>query len=190
MMHDRIDAAKKLWAKRAPLTNLCSITRRPDTCRTVIDIVGPYQRINYTWIICGESHLRMPDRRDRGDVTLCAYLDNATDFEHDSGYALQLPLIGWQFQAVEYHAVSFAAWVNPKMDPQFSKFCVPDPGYNPMEHPDASDCENESCVNADGPHRIVPEGFYVPPHNQKLYDHVRGERVRITIRPTYENDDQ
>lgn len=179
------------WEHHVPLTDLRSITRRSAECETTVTIVGPYDNFRHPWLRWGEANLRDfgGEGGRRKDVLLTAYLDNATDFEHDSAHALQLPLIGWTFDSMRYHAVRFSAWVLPTLDPSWDQFRVPGPGYNPLAHPETIDCDNENCIGPGGPHRIVPEGFYIAPHNPELYERVRGQQVLVTIRPERTRND-
>lgn len=169
-----------------PRTDLRSITRSSDKIVTVIELVDRYDRRRHTWILCGSVNLRTNDRRP-GDVELTCYLTaGVTDFEHDSAYAFQLPLIGWTFDSIYYSAVSFTAWVHPEIDRMLG-FRVPGPGYNPMEDDDIYECKDGSC--AEDPHLMVPEGLYIAPHNPELYEKVKGKKVRITIRPAWDKEE-
>jgi hypothetical protein len=169
-----------------PHTDLRSVTRGADTSRTTIEIVDRYDMgLRHKWITCGWVNIRTDDRRP-GDVELICYLTaGVTDFEHSSAYAFQLPLIGWTFHDIDYNAVSFYAWVSPAMDPMRG-FRVPGPGYNPMEREDACLCEEGECAKE--PHIVVEEGFFIAPDNPELYKLVKGQRVRVTIRPVYEHE--
>lgn len=116
------------------------------------------------------------------------------DFEHDSAYALKLPLVGVTFNTATYHTAKFTAWVDPN---DVEGFHVPPPGYNPMEHPKIHHCsgvydpkKEQYCKWGDGkPHIIVPQGFYVPPVEPKLYQLVRGKKVTVHIGPTPDASD-
>jgi hypothetical protein len=99
---------------------------------------------------------------------------DATDFEHDSAYALSLPLIGLEFQGVHYHQTQIRAWVG--VNPEH--FHVPLPGYDPTKHPKAV-----VCTNCPKKHPIVPEGFYFPPFERELFKKIRGREVLIKVGP-------
>lgn len=164
-----------------PLLDLLEITRGFDALRTEVRIqVGkPWENRTEPWILFGQARLFAIDNPRRGEWQLNAYLPTGvTDFEHDSGYALKLPLVGVQFTGVLYHFAQFTAWVCPT-DP--ADFRVPNPGYNPMKHPEAYTCREGVCQRA--PHIIVPQGMYVPPSNEELWTLVRGRRVEITVGP-------
>lgn len=168
------------------LLDLRSITRHSDKVETRVQIVeSPWEGKRHNWIICGETRLRVDRPSGLGTVptcTLSAYLsEGVTDCEHDSAHAFSLPLIGLHFDGIEMGRVWLGAIVNPH---DADSFHVPDPGYNPMEHPDAMLCEYEQCE----PHIIVPQGFYVPPTNHKLFHKVAGRQVQICFGTKYDKD--
>ncbi len=160
------------------LTDLREITRYPKKKVTHVNLQVAWDK-KIEWLILGETRLRQissqgsPDGRWLLEAHLPA---GVTDFEHDSGYALRLPLVGVTFQSIEYHTSNFFAWIDPDGVDSFNKFSVPDPGYNPMEHAEAIICKH--CKPS---HVIIPQGYYVPPHNQALYDIVRGKKVEIGV---------
>ena len=178
-------------------TDLSSITRRPDRFFTTVDIDLGWDedsgdRRKLRWLTFGECELRV-DGKD-GDARLEAHLKGSTcDFEHDTAWALQLPLIGVKLAEVGvWHSrTHFTAWVHPDAGGTMPNFHVPCPGYNPMKHPGATTCDGiydekkrKYCKWNDGKkHIIVPEGFYVPPFDAELYEAVRGKRVEITTGP-------
>ena len=125
------------------------------------------------WLILGCASLRETSDGQQ----LIARMD-ATDFEHDSAYVIVLPLIGVTFQSIHNHTVTLTAWIDPDAASDFS---VPQTGYDPTKHKDAYICEEGRCK--EHPHPMVPEGYYTPPHNRKLYDAVRGKRVKIHFGP-------
>ena len=123
-------------------------------------------------------------------VPPCAVCDGlgVTDFEHDSAWALRLPLIGltWDGLLVHYHTAHLLAWVDPD---DLDGFNVPGPGYDPAKLPGAHKCKDKQCLKNDPTgHIIVPEGNYVPPTNPVLYRQVRGKMLEITIGPTPKED--
>jgi hypothetical protein len=165
-------------------TDLREITRNPKLCLTEVYVqLGWDIQTRIKWLICGQSRLvPQRDRRD-GRWRLEAYLpEGVTDFEHDSGYAFKLPLIGIEFEEVDYHITSFHGWIDPSNYRE--DFRVPRPGYNPMKHPQAQKCKpSQYC---EGKHVIVPEGFWAgPPTDIELWEAVQGKRVQIHISPVY-----
>jgi hypothetical protein len=169
-------------------TDLREITRNPELCLTEVYVqTGRDIQSRIKWLICGQSKL-IPQRDHRdGRWRLEAYLpDGVTDFEHDSGYAFKLPLIGVEFEMVDYHQATFHGWVDPNNDHE--DFRVPRPGYNPMKHPKARKCEpSKYCP---GNHMIVPEGFWAgPPTDTELWKAVQGKKVQICIGPVYPKEE-
>ena len=163
------------------LVDLRGITRHTDKVVTSVYITeSPWSSTRCHWLCCGEPKIRI-DRTSGLDTvkryTLSAYLSGgATDCEHDSAHAFSLPLLALEFDGLELGRVFFGAIVDPT-DPD--DFRVPDPGYNPMEHPDAEMCTTGPC--AKDPHIIVPEHLYLPPINRKLFRKVAGKQVQITF---------
>jgi len=166
-------------------TDLRSITRRSDKWHTIVTVETHDDtgfRKNITWLEFGEVQLRSTGRESGADgcYELRAYLlENVVDFEHDSAYALSLPLIGVRLgpMAVHYHQVSLCGWIDPNVDDNFR---VPRPKYNPMALAD---------TRRDKELTIVPEGFYLPPFDVELYKAVRGKKVEITISPVYKDEE-
>ena len=111
-----------------------------------------------------------------GEAHLKAYLtEGTTDFEHDSAYALCLPLVGVSLERVLYHRTMVRAWVSS--DPEY--FRVPASSDYSLE---AEDCEAEWCRSR--PHKTVPEGLYSgAPFDEELFRKVRGLRVMIHFSP-------
>lgn len=163
-------------------TDLRSISRDSATCRTTVTVDMGYDEkgrmLKVRWLIAGQGQLQPIDsslsiRR----WLLTSYLDNATDFEHDSAYAFRLPLVAVELKAVWWHTLHIDALVQP-YDPE--DFHVPLPGYNPLEHPDTEPCQAEQCRGKQA-HLIVPEGLYVPPLEMELFNLVAGRPVEVTI---------
>jgi len=151
-----------------------SITRDADKCLTKVYIYMGHKWEGHEamqeWLTFGSCYLRNEDSL----CWLAAYMNyGITDFEHDSAYALRLPLIGLKFLRVFNHATHLEAYVDPD---NASEFCVPSPGYNPTMLKEAYECPD--CKEH---HMIVPEGYYVPPFNEELYNIVRGKKLDICI---------
>lgn len=172
----QLEAAWKVWA---PLVDLREISRDSDRCEARVYILpGRYGRYVHEWIVTGQASLDRKDDR-RNEYTFRAYLGRgATDFEHDSAYAVQLPIYGVTFDRVGYHTTVVSGFVSPDLD--LDHFRVPEPGYNPFEHPDTHECEDDRCGEA---HPIVPEGLYVPKGDPEKLKAVRGRRVEIHFGP-------
>jgi hypothetical protein len=150
-------------------TDLRGITREADKVVTEVTLdIGK----RTPWLVFGQANLRPVEH---GRVWfLESYLkDDATDGEHDSAYALRLPLIGVTLDGIYYHTTRIEAWVYPG---NFHDFRVPLPGYDPFKLEGSG-----TCKRCEPHHLMVPEGFYVPPFDQKLFEFARGLRVDISI---------
>lgn len=153
-------------------TDLRAITRRADRCVTTVRVQMDWET-HIDWLTFGEAQLRLHEKQGVWD--LMAYLNGgATDFEHDSAYALSLPLIGLAWERLYHHRSTFTAWVHPAAESR--DFRVPRSGYNPMALGVA-----QTCRRCTPHHPIVPEGHYQPPFDAELYKLVAGKRVEITI---------
>jgi hypothetical protein len=164
------------------LVDLRSITREADRIRTKVVLLDRFSSERTPWLLFGSCQVRFFENKH--SWWLSAYMTSGvTDFEHDSAYALRLPLIGMTFDGVEYGSTLLRAWVDPEGT---DDFCVPTSSeYDPTKHPDATTCNYDRC--AEDPHIIVPEGFYVPPFDRQLFERVRGRKVEIRIGPARED---
>ena len=167
-------------------TDLRDICRESDKCLTKVfiqdrDKDGEEEYEPHTqWLVLGQVSVRF----DLNPVLLNAYLTaGVTDFEHDSAYALRLPLIGVKVTSIRYQTTILEGWVAPR---DLDEFHVPWPDYNPMKHPDAFECDN---CSREEKHIMVPEGNYVPPTDKELYRYVAGRRVMIRIGIVRGDDD-
>jgi len=157
--------------------DLREITREPDRFETVVYLYdGLLQK---RWLVLGQA--RLQPRGGSSSLpslwTFDAFLaDGATDFEHDSAYAVSLSLVAVEFKHVFYSCSEFVAAIAPH---DHRGFHVPPPGYNPMELPGAYECDHSRCQ--DEPHIVVPEGYYLPPTDRELFRKVAGRFVRITF---------
>lgn len=164
-----------IWAPAPvvpPLIDLTKICRDAAKLSTTILIYTDYERSE--WLRLGQCRLRARESNQKGIWELAAYLENATDFEHDSAFALKMELVGVMFEGIEYGQTSFQAWIKSD-DPE--DFRVPNAGYDPRKHKDTARCKEKQCE--DKGHYIVPEGFYVPPPNIELYEAVKGRRIEV-----------
>lgn len=169
--------------KGPPETDLRPISRDSDRCLSTVYIELDWET-KVKWLTFGQAqlvHQSDTSYREQGRWRLEAHMGmGATDFEHDSAYALRLPLIGVHFCGIRYQQTHIVAWVDPNLNPtdRSNDFHVPGPGYDPTKLPEAHVCKLKECRK---PHPIVPQGHYVPPFNADLYQLVRGKRVEITI---------
>lgn len=181
--------AEEVAAKSLILeTDLRAVSRESDRCQTTVYVHEdnhPHAS-RQKWIVAGQGKLRL----DMNPPELQVYLPaGVTDFEHDSGYALRMPLIGIEFEGIQYHTTIVSAYVAPR---SLDDFAVPWPGYNPMEHPDTIMCGEgdtgyDECKQ--NPHPMVPEGFYTPYNDADLYHEVEGRMVTIHFAVVRPDDD-
>lgn len=157
--------------------DLRGITRDAD--KVITEVTLELFNKRNPWLVFGQANLRSIDH---GKVWLLeSYLkDDATDLEHDSAYALRLPLIGVTLEGIYYHTARIEAWVYPG---SFHDFHVPVQGYDPFHMEDTM-----TCNDCEKPHIIVPRELYVPPFNQNLFDYARGGHVSISIGEMPEED--
>lgn len=183
-------------------TDLRSITRKANRLRAVVRIQLDWEtRID--WLLLGETQIvAQKDGGGDGRWRLESHLaEGVADIEHDTGFAVRLPLIGLQLGplAVYYHHTHLFAWVDPNAEGiRTPEFHVPRPGYDPVKHPDTFMCDGiydekkkKYCKWNEGkPHPIIPQGFYVPPYDAELYEAVKGKKVEITIGPAHTKEDE
>jgi hypothetical protein len=163
-------------------TDLRPITRDADLYETRVLIAGDeYDELRGVseeyeprtpWLKFGRAELRMPEREGRPAVLQARVTYGVTDQEHDSCWAICLPLIDVKMEGVSNGRTCITACIAPRGR---SEFKVPWPGYDPTKHPDAFTCKE--CKPR---HKVAPEG-YVPYTDAHLYQHVQGRRVSISL---------
>lgn len=162
-------------------TDLLSISRASDRCRTSVSI-----RIDWDWqvqwLLFGACNI-LALRDGRQHYLEGRAVAGLTDFEHDAVVLVRLPLIGLMFDKlmVHGHTTHLVGWV--ASSDEEADFRVPRPGYDPANHKDAFTCEDQRCAKE--PHRIVPEGSYIPRFDRELYEAVKGREVEILIGPAF-----
>ena len=162
--------------------DLRKICRETDLVEVKVSFMD-YDHRGEPWITLGQASLR---KSGRGGWELFARMD-ATDFEHDSAYAINLPLIGLELDSVYYNRCNFVAWVNPNLGELDPNFRVPTSSdYDPTKLEDAYMCEMDGCEKS---HPVVPENYYQPPFNRKLFEKVRGKKAEISFGPVRKKDD-
>lgn len=163
-------------------TDLTAITGKSPMF-TSVEIVK--ERGYFEWIVCGETCLNRTgtDRK----WTIGAYLDKATDGDHDTAYAFRFTLIGVEFEFMSSGTSHFVGWIasdehaSENSDDQFGTFRVPRNGeYDPLRMKGAQKCDR--CKGSDK-HMFVPDGFYLPPFDRELYEAVKGKQLRIATGP-------
>ncbi len=142
---------------------------------TAIDVFRVGTRGWSPWITLGYTRFSLIDNVVQGYGLLDGYMANdATDSEEDPARVLRLPLATLPTGSYFYGAAEVTAMV--VSDP--SNFRVPPNGYNPLAHPETVVCR--ACKPR---HPIVPEGFYLPPFDEAIYNAARGRIVRISFSP-------
>ncbi len=151
------------------LTDLRNITRKSDRVWTRVTVLGGKE---IPWLLFGEARIR---HFDDDKWQLAARLPvGVTDFEHDSGYAFGMGLIGLQYKGTQSGLTTVTAYVDPS---NLEDFRVPLPGYNPMTEPEAKTCQ--TCPNH---HIIVGESRWAgPPSNRQLFKVVAGRKLEILM---------
>lgn len=161
-------------ASKFELIDLTAITRKPHVARTIVSIYDDYRP--HEWLVFGAAQFNHMEKMHMWSLN-ARMAAGITDFEHDSAYALKLPLIGLEFEGVLYdHYVRFNAFIAPDA---LDDFCVPtSSAYNPTTLPGGGPCT--TCKGKDK-HLLVPDGYFVPPRDPALYELVRGKRVEISL---------
>jgi len=161
----RLDSDEKL-----PLMDLTGVTRPGVVTSITLD---GYPRSE--WIRCGVVVLQ---QQSRGPWRLGARAkEGVTDFEHDSAWIFQLPLVGVSLDMIDMGTVFVTGYIAGDM----GDFRVPAAGdYNPAQHPEASLCRGEHCGM--GAHPIVPEDLWAgPPADEKFWRKLVGRKLDIRI---------
>jgi hypothetical protein len=178
------------WGKAVPRCDFRSISRDADRAFTRVDVIlDRFDRAQYRWIIAGQGNLDRRNR-DRNEHTLRVYLGrDATDFEHDSAYVLQLGLYGVHFEQTWYGVTTLTAFIPP--DLPIDEFSVPKAGYNPFELEGTEMCEPDPGYHGRDhePHPIVPEENYLPNGDPEQLKLLRGKRVRVSFGYVHPKDD-
>lgn len=153
-----------------PLLDIRKICRDSRLCLTTVRVVVGYR--SHLWIVGGQ--MALDEGNDKRVATLKAYLGDSTDEEHDSAYALSIPLIGLRYSGVRYQQTSVKAWVAPR---DLEGFNLPPQGYDPRKG--ARTCKDPACKDK---HHFVP---YLPPVNPDVYRIVAGLEVEMTFGPAF-----
>lgn len=132
------------------------------------------------WIVCGRVSLQSPDRSGISRFSARA-LEGVTDFEHDSAYIFQLPLVGARLEMVESGWTYIVAHIAGDPD----DLRIPSDGtYDPEKLDGAEICESEHYGCKGKPHIVVPQDYYAgPPTKPTVWANLVGRRVEIRIGP-------
>lgn len=168
-------ASKYIAPVSPPKLDFIKLCRDSESWRTLITVYLDYER--FEWMRLGQIRLQKRSDHAHAEIwDMFAYLQNATDFEHDSALVFKMELVGVAFDGFDYGRTRFSGWI--KGDPD--SFRVPNQDYNPLEHPKATRCKMKECAN---PHLIVPEGCYIPLPNPEMLSLVVGRRVEVVTGP-------
>lgn len=158
-----------------PPLDFRKITPESKKLLTTILLVADGKR--HKWITAGACSLSQRGRDETSRWwSLEAKIPGAYDFEHSSAYAFTIPLVGLEIGslALNYGRSSFVGWVRSDyISPEY--FRVPNEKYDPRKLKLATKCKERGCE----PHVFVPEGHYLPPRNDELFNRIRGFGVEI-----------
>ena len=162
--------ARKEWIQPIPTLDLRKYCRSSDVVETNVFLKWDWRsQHEFLWLKLGEVRLNQRESsHNRHLWRFDAYLEEATDFEHDSAYILRMELIGVTFESLYYGRTNITAFINPNLDlnENFDTFNVPSEGYDPY-------------AEGKQPHKVVVEGNYLPPNNPDLYEKIKGKRIEI-----------
>lgn len=152
--------------------NLRHLSHGSDRVTTTINLIDIGER--HAWITLGEVSLTKSESQPYW--LLESLLLNASDPSHDAALILRLPLVGVTLHMIAWGSTWIHGWINGARPRDFR---VPAISYNPLTMRDTVKCKQ--CKG--DAHLIVPEGCYVPPVNEALFDQVRGCELQIIIAP-------
>lgn len=158
---------------KIPLIDLTGLCRTPDKVYCEVRVEPPYGN-RTPWLKLGAVSL---DHHDRGNWWRLTARMDATDFEHDSLYALSLGLVGLTLKFMSNHHFHYEAYLHP--DPE--NFKVPSEGYDPRTAKGVTKCNGKECGR--GKHLVVPDGNYTPKLNPEMFKLVRYSLLTIAIGP-------
>jgi hypothetical protein len=179
-------------------TDLRGITRNADRVRGVVELKFPMRREpnpssilsdswiyprEMAWLIFGESSLDAHAKPYRRWSLEARMTHGVTDRERSAAFAFVLPLIGVELEGASLGRVVVHAFVDPH-DPD--GFHVPRPGYDPTKLPGAR--VDAKSTQYQGPHIIVPDGYWFPPPDPAHFRAVAGVPVEITFGPAGDED--
>jgi len=166
------------------LTDLRAITRNSERVRGVVILHGLYSRQAdpVTWLVFGEGNVFAGHWKEFPYHTLTARMTRGvTDSEGDSAYALYLPLIGLSGAEIIDGLTVMRGWIDPNRSDDFH---VPGPGYDPTTLPGTRIVHRKD--NRPQKKIIVPESYWLPPFDMRLFKAVRGLPVELrfgTVEP-------
>ena len=182
-----------------PVADFRRLCRGTDRVVTTVEVYLQRYYRWLPWLTLGEVDLRHYGNRDFGETWELGarMVDFATDSEHDTAWVLKIPLVCLKFDSMSYGRTVLTALVNPNAGGPHAydgDFRLPSPDYDPLNHPKTRTCSGKSnkkdyCKFGDGkPHKVLPEGMYLPPHDEVSYQKVRGMPVRIQTGKIHEEE--
>lgn len=167
--------------------DLRAVTRDSDrfVCEISIDS-GDYSSggSRKPWITCGRIQIQFPDRGGARPATLSARAAyGVTDFEHDSPYIFQIPIVGFHVSFVE----NGMTYVECTVGGNAEDLRVPTAaGYDPTRLPGAYVCKDKHCEEH---HAVVPEGYFAgPPASQEIWQNLVSRRLEIVFGPLHDEN--
>lgn len=163
--------------------DLRPVTRDSDrfVCEIMVD-AGTGSKAK--WITCGRVKIQFPDRGGARPAVLSARAAyGVTDFEHDSPYIFQIPIVGFHVSFIE----DGMTYVECTIGGNAEDLRVPTiAGYDPTKLPGAYVCKDKACEEH---HAVVPEGYFAgPPASQALWQNLVSRRLEIVYGPVHAED--
>lgn len=157
---------------KIPQLDLRPLTRSSDRVSCIVLIKNDAGR-TIPWIRMGEVSLRHHEY-DNFHMLASRYTDGVTDFEHDSAWAIQLPIIGLTAPvSFDYSVMRFSGIIPPARS--FARyFHVPKEAVSPSKIEGAQLCDRCGMK-----HWIVPR--FVPEPNIQLNKMMEGEKIEFII---------
>jgi len=165
------------------------VTRDADKTRTRI-LIKPRYGMQSLEIVCGRTNLnRNRDRTPSYERLTARASYGVIDFEHDSAYIFQIPLVGVALDFVENSTVYYSGILLGR-DPEDLRISL-DTDYDPTKLKGAYKCNGKECRSGKS-HMIVPEGYWAGPEMkvQTLYLQLVGAEVSVILStPSKEDPD-
>jgi hypothetical protein len=180
---DLKDHPKPEPLKELPALDFRAITRDSDKVQCEVELEarstaadGPRR---FTWITCGDVTLNGAEGgggRHRRWRIGARFDKDVTDDSHDSAWAFHIPLIGVEFEMVEYSTTFIRAFIDPEWNPRWVLFRVPRHNGWP-KGAERCDLGKRECGRPKG-HLITR---FMPEFDAELFKLARGRPVWIRI---------
>lgn len=156
--------------------DLRKVTRKGGEATILLD-TGDYQRPRQEWIRCGAVCLHGKHDGETPWTLGARAAAGVTDFEHDSLWIFQIPVVGASLSFIDNGVIWLAGWIGGAPEDLHVPILS---GYDPSRLPGSSVCT--ACAVK---HRVVPEGYFAgPPANESVWQQLVGRRIQVLIRPT------